>query len=253
LHLTFIASLLLGFAMGCKLSALVVWPLFFIIYAYQWWATKKISVKTIAIFSIVPLFAYALCFVPYSFYPVFELPFTFGSFWTQQTYMWNFHRGLNLQHNYQSEWYTWAILIRPIWYAFEKNSTSTGFFGVLLIGNPLLMWAGIPAMGFVAWEWFWRRSLGAFFVLASYLVLYLSWAVIPRKIKFYYYYYPAAVLLTIGLVFVMVSLAKTRFRWVNVAFLCLAMVFFAFFYPLLSFTEMPSRLFQKWMWLRSWI
>src|SRR5690606_13164584 len=65
------------------------------------------------------------------------------------------HRMLSLQervvepHTYQSVWYEWVLNLRAIWYLYEPIDGAHR--GVMLIGNPLTVLLGLPAMMWCAW------------------------------------------------------------------------------------------------------
>ena len=46
-------------------------------------------------------------------------------------------------HPYQSVWWQWTLNLRPIWYLYEVTNGAQR--GVLMLGNPLTMLAGLPA------------------------------------------------------------------------------------------------------------
>jgi hypothetical protein len=51
--------------------------------------------------------------------------------------------GIVKHHPYQSVWWQWVIDQRAIWYLYEKDGAQRG---IMLIGNPFIMLAGLPAL-----------------------------------------------------------------------------------------------------------
>jgi dolichyl-phosphate-mannose-protein mannosyltransferase len=160
-------------------------------------------------------------------------------------------------HPYMSRWTDWAILKRPIWYAFDKEGPEQEFVrGVLLLGNPLIMWGGLIALLVCLKSWVQTRSRAAFLILFFYGAFYFSWAVIPRKISFYYYYYPAGMVLSLALAWAFVVLEKKKVRFPTAprwAFLGLSAALFVYFLPILAALRIDAGSFKKWMWMWSWI
>jgi len=203
---------------------------------------------------LYPLFFYALTFLPFLF--VENAHLTPMEFLRMQKRMYEGQLRVVNTHPYMSRWYEWPLLIRPIWYAFDKEGTSF-VRGVVLLGNPLLMWTGLLAVLVCAWGWIQERSKVAFLIFLTYTILTFSWAAIPRKVSFYYYYYPSGMVLSLALAYAWDRIEKSwkparryELRW---GFLGLAVMMFVYFYPILAALRIQTDSFRKWMWLSSWI
>jgi dolichyl-phosphate-mannose--protein O-mannosyl transferase len=174
-----------------------------------------------------------------------------------QARMWDGQLRVVQSHPYMSTWPQWPLLSRPIWYAFDKEGARQEFVrGVLLLGNPLVMWAGFLAWLGCLWAWLARRSRPALLITYFYGVLYFSWAAIPRKVSFYYYYYPAAMTLSLALGFIWWRarlLDEKNGKWLGWGFLAASALLFAYFYPILAGVRIDADAFSRWMWFRSWI
>ncbi len=142
---------------------------------------------------------------------------------------------------------------RPMWYFYEKNQEGTYFSGVIMLGNPFLMWTGYAAFLYLIYDWFKNKSQDILFVLCVFATLYLSWALIPRKVNFYYYYYPASLILPLLSIFIMQKINQTKYRYLSHVYILVCVLVFVFFYPIISATDSPAVHFNKWMWLKSWI
>jgi dolichyl-phosphate-mannose--protein O-mannosyl transferase len=106
---------------------------------------------------------------------------------TEQANMWNYHTGMKETHGYASPWWTWPLTIRPTWYAFDTDPLAETRIGIVAIGNAGIWWASIPAMvvgGILAVRE--RRSeLGLAALLA--VGLWLLWGVQKRSLIFQHY------------------------------------------------------------------
>lgn len=154
-------------------------------------------------------------------------------------------------HTYQSDWWTWPLLIRPIWYLYEPVDGAQR--GIILLGNPAVMWPGLLAV--VALYAGWVRS-GSARLLAPAVLWTFSvgvFAVIPKSLGFYYYYYPASVFLA---VVIAVALDRWRVRigaW-DEAYLLLVLGMTLYFLPVLSAEPLAHEgAFKRWTWLDSWV
>ena len=143
--------------------------------------------------------------IPFSIYfgaflPITTLPHNagdvWGAFWNYQATMFNYHANLVATHAFASPWYEWPLDLRPIWY-FSRD-TWEGYSTISAFGNPLLWWAGLPALGCAGWLWWKERRRWAGLALAGFLSVYLPWALVPR-LTFIYHYFTAVPFLVVSL------------------------------------------------------
>ena len=191
-----------------------------------------------------------------SFLPLFFLktePLTLGGVFSLQKEMLDLHMSLKAPHSYSSQWWQWPLLIRPMWYAFDQELEVTR--GVLLIGNPVLFFAGFFAVIYLtlrAWKHPEREN---FIILLLYFSTYLPWILFPRATSFFYYYYPSA--LTLGLavaaVFRIFEKRREGLRMWALVFLVVCFSLFVDFYPILAGIPLPNGTFQRWVWFKNWL
>jgi dolichyl-phosphate-mannose-protein mannosyltransferase len=201
---------------------------------------------------VVPTLVYFATFAPY--FIIQKPPVGFWDLFAMQKKMYEGQLRVVNQHPYMSQWPDWPLLKRPIWYAFDKEGAEQDTVrGVILLGNPLVMWSGLVAIAYCAWSWVRTRSREAFLILAFYVAFYASWALIPRKVAFFYYYYPAGMVLSFALAYVFEHCEKGRNKWPRMIFLAAAFAMFVYFFPILAALKIQGDSFRKWMWFRTWI
>jgi dolichyl-phosphate-mannose--protein O-mannosyl transferase len=208
---------------------------------------------------VVPLLVYFLAFTPYLFvHKADQSTYSVLDFFAMQARMLDGQQRVVTAHPYMSDWKGWPLMLRPIWYAFDKEGGEY-VRGVLMIGNPLIMWSGLLAMIACVWSWFARRSREAFLIVTFFFAFYLCWAVIPRKIAFYYYYYPAGMTLSMAIATVFHYIEaewaelKRQCAWLRWTFLGASVAMFLYFFPILAALRIPADTFRQWMWFKSWI
>jgi dolichyl-phosphate-mannose--protein O-mannosyl transferase len=154
-------------------------------------------------------------------------------------------------HTYMSAWPSWPFLLRPVWYLFDKIGEDR-IAAVMFLGNPLVLWAALPALGICLRDWIVTRRWDAFLILSFYFGPYLAWALLPRALGFLYYYLPPGTVA--GLALVYVSRRGNSPRWLLWAFVGLAFAGFAAMLPVsAAFLGTSMETFNRLMIFQNWI
>lgn len=190
-------------------GALGLAALFFGKLLFTYWDARRRGEETIALLvKCGKLCAWCCLFflaLPFGIYFGAFLPITtlshnagnlWGAFWNYQATMFRYHSTLEATHSFASPWYEWPLDIRPIWYF--AGDTQEGYSTISAFGNPLLWWAGIPALGAAACLRWKERFRWAGLVLAGFLSVYLPWVLVPR-LTFIYHYFTAVPFLVVAL------------------------------------------------------
>jgi len=204
---------------------------------------------------LVPLAVYAACYWPFPLYarsePYFEGANYFASLVELHRRMLELQMQVLEPHPYQSTWSQWVINRRAIWYLYEPVDGAQR--GVLLVGNPLTMLAGLPALGWCAWAGIARRRADAGAVALLYAVSLGMWIVAPKSVQFYYHYLLSSCFLLAALALATDALWRRGQRLVPAALVLGSVGLFAFYYPILTSAPLPGEAaFHRWTWLDSW-
>jgi len=199
----YLSGVFFGLAIASKWIALLA-PLTFLFLNF------KGKIKNKFILLTVMSGAYVLVFIPLFMMDGFK--FSFAEFIPYQWSMWKSQTSQMAAHGYQSVWYQWIMLIRPMWFSYE--SIENKFVrGVLLIGNPLIMWSGLVGILYVFFDFLRKKSELNKFILIFYTVFAFCWIGIPRSVSFYYYYYPASFLLSFALTSLFYDERQKKVQW----------------------------------------
>jgi len=101
--------------------------------------------------------------------------------------MYRYHNTLTAAHPASSPWWAWPLNLKPVWF-YQGSSAGDTAAAIYDAGNNVIWWLGIPAMVFVAYQAFRRRSLALALILVGFLAQWLSWARIDRAAFQYHYY-----------------------------------------------------------------
>lgn len=127
--------------------------------------------------------------------------------------MYNYHNDLHSGHPASSPWWAWALDMKPVWF-YEEGFAGNTSASIYDSGNLVAWWLAIPAMAFVCWQAFRRRSAALALVAIGFFVQWLSWARIDRA-AFQYHYYTALPFLFLALAYFLAELwhGASRRTW----------------------------------------
>ncbi|MEO0463820.1 MAG: phospholipid carrier-dependent glycosyltransferase [Pseudomonadota bacterium] len=203
---------------------------------------------------IVPLATYALTFAP-----GYWLTAPAGISPIAQAGLIGFHADiLEMQgsvmapHSYQSTWPQWVTNTRGIWYLYEFTDNAQR--GVLLIGNPLTMLAGLPALLWCLGVGLARNDWARLGVVIAYGVSLGLWLIAPKPVQFYYHYMMPSTYLLAALALTLSDCTRAKpLRWIAWAVPLGSIALFAIFFPILSAAPLDGPMsFAKWTWLMGW-
>ncbi|MCD2324722.1 phospholipid carrier-dependent glycosyltransferase [Sphingomonas sp. IC-56] len=207
------------------------------------------TVPGLLVLGLVSVATYFLTFLPAFFYT--NAPLTLGELIPLQQQMWALQTQVLPSHTYQSDWWSWPLMLRPIWYFYEWDRGAQR--GVLLIGNPVVMWGGLAAVLACFWAGLRERSNRALAVALLWTASVAIYAIIPKSLGFYYYYHLSGLFLCLVIPVAFLHLDRGRGRGWEEWFLVAAVVAFVYFYPILAASPLKdAQGFQHWMWFPSW-
>jgi len=157
-------------------------------------------------------------------------------------------------HPYRSVWYEWIGNWRAIWYLYKPVDGVQR--GIVLIGNPFTMYAGLAALGWALWQGIRSRRADLLAFVALYAASLGMWAVSGKPIQFFYHYLLPSTFMMGALALALDALwqRKDNWRWTAPAALAISCAMFAWFYPIISAAPLccgrPS--YVEWMWFHSW-
>lgn len=171
--------------------------------------------------------------------------------------MYSANAGLKATHSYGSKWYTWPLLIRPIYYWFGAGDDVSG--RIYLQGNPLIWWLGFSII--IYW-FFWflgqifqknkDRDFAAIgFILAGYFCNLLPYVFVSR-VSFLYHYFPSLIFLFIAFGFFLWKYFR-KYPYLIAAVFLLIIASFVFFAPLSYGLSLTEPAFNGRVWLPTWL
>jgi len=197
-----------------------------------------------ACLAVIPLLVYFLVYIPYLQlgHGIATQNLGPGYGWSLdelQSQMFGYHFGLQAGHPAASPWWSWPLDLKPVWFyghSFDDRLIAVIYNG----GNPVLFWAGIPAIVFAVLQAWRRRSPALVLVAAAFAFQYLPWTRIERA-TFQYHYLTAVMFAMIAVAyFVDEGLRSWRQRSLAIGFLVAVVVAGVLIFPLGSALAMPD-------------
>ncbi len=279
-----IAGIFWGFALATKWTALYGIFIFSLFFAREYLFINALRYKYIikyiffipVFFIIIPVIIYVSSYAPFFFLsdpnipsqidsrnsvimmgrsvclPIFPAEYCdkLAIVWNVQQQMFWYHTNLKAIHSYQSLWYTWPFDIKPVYYY-------VGNFGdriaqIYAMGNPIILWAGIPAIIFAIYRLIKKSKFNLGLVLTCYLAFWLPWSLSPR-IMFIYHYLPSIPFLTILIAFALREFWGGKIGKILVlSYLFLVVLAFVYFYPHVAAWPVPTTFNNSYFWFSSW-
>jgi dolichyl-phosphate-mannose--protein O-mannosyl transferase len=196
------------------------------------------------------LLVYFATFLPYLFLregalSLFAIP-------GQQIEMLRLQSQILAPHPYSSHWWQWVIDQRPIWYFYEPVDDVQR--GVLMLGNPAIMWGGLAALPACLWAGWRERAHPLLVPVLLWAAALLFFILIPKGLQFYYHYFVPSLLLCAACAGALDHYFWRRgakvVPWLAIGFAALV---FLEFLPIISAAPLGDpQDFNRWMWLDSW-
>ena len=215
----------------------------------------KICASCVVTFVLIPGFIYTMSYLPISM--VKGYPDVWHAMLNNQTYMYNYHSGLEATHPYSSAWYQWPIDYRPLWaYSAPVETVGQNNIGCISIfGNPLIFWSSIVAFIYTVIVGIIKRDKKVLFLVVGLLAQILPWVFVTRCV-FIYHFFASTPFLIIMIVYTLRDLEE-RFGWfkhISNCFVALCGLLFVGFYPVLSGMTVTKDYSNIWLkWLNSWV
>src|SRR5262249_15783043 len=98
-----------------------------------------------ACFLVMPVSFYLLAYAPYFLW----WHHSWADFVRLHSEMWWFHHHLPDEHGLSSPWYSWPLMLRPVWFFFVPDASNSAVQVICCVGNPWIWWLSIPSITYV--------------------------------------------------------------------------------------------------------
>lgn len=198
-----------------------------------------------ASFLLLPAVIYLLSYGQY-----FAMGYSLADWKELQSQMWIYHSRLREGHAWASPWWTWPLMLKPVWY--HAGALPQYVEQVFAMGNPLLWWLFLPAVAYLGWCWH-KRGHDALtgLVLLGFLGNWLPWMLSPR-IAFIYHFLPSVPFGCIAIAAGLKHLEEIRLKNVAWGYMAVVLAGFLFFYPHWTSVWVSRSFSNQHYWLSTW-
>ena len=216
--------------------------------------TVELFLLSLIFFIIIPVMIYILSFIIVPMYGTkwHNLNEFIDQVIQYNTYMFNYHTGLESTHPYSSKWYEWLFNIRPIWYYVKRNPDT--IMTISCMNNPLINISGVIAIIYGFYQTFIKKNQTFLILLIMYFTNLVPWMFVSRT-TFAYHYYPCIPFLILILTYTLYHLSRNnrQFEYLMQAIIILSFILFIIFLPVTGGFETTNFYVQKFLrWLPTW-
>ena len=218
-----------------------------------WQYTIKTLLWCCVFYILVPVVIYLASYIPYV---LCEEHYDLNGIWGVQQFMFSYHSGLKATHPYQSPWWQWPLIIRPMWY-YVTYDVPEGCIGTIsAMGNPAVWWVCCVVTATVIIKLIRGRikpDKEWAVLLIGLAAEYIPWVLVPRCTFIYHYFASVPFIVLISVRALMFKEQKDeKYRWLKWVWLAAAIALFALFYPAITGIICSKNYIKMLEWLPSW-
>jgi dolichyl-phosphate-mannose--protein O-mannosyl transferase len=202
-------------------------------------------------FFLVGFLAIGVVIYVLTYIPFLMIGHTLLDVYKVQWSMYNYHATLTATHPYSSPWWSWPLMIRPVWF-YVSNLPGGNVSTIAAMGNPAVWWIGFASVILAAWEGLRNKSRTCLFILTIFLFQWLPYAFISRVLFLYVFYFNVPIMILATTYFINKDWNTRQGKTMVVIYLIVVVSLFAIFYPVTSGVPAPSFWRDGLKWLRSW-
>lgn len=192
-----------------------------------------------------------------------------------QLRMFGYHAGIEATHPFSSPWWSWPLMLKPLWMYSNTLDGTAMVSTIVLMGNPAIWWCSIPALILIGIRLIADKirkreySFVSLFILIPFLLQWIPYVVITRILFIYHFvpnvpfmifaltywttFLPAVKTLTKNSSLENKALSKENIiKCIVIAFLISIAVLFFLFYPVISGYPVAYEYKESLRWLSGW-
>ena len=256
----FFSGLFFGCAVSVKwlgfYTGLGIAIIFFSKLIYECIKSKKfdkqyveIIIFCIIFFILIPILIYTTCY--FSFQTVYGNISNFEELFKITSDMYKFHSTLDASHPFSSEWYTWPLMLIPVWFHISNVGNNT-ISTITSVGNPAVWWFSIIGLAYLVFATITTKKKEYLFILIMFLSVWTPFIWIGRVMFLYHYFAAFIYALLATTCFWEFIIEKLHKKWLLWIYLVVVLILFFVFYPVSSGIPIDKEYADSLHWLVTW-
>ncbi len=166
--------------------------------------------------------------------------------------MYNYHSTLNATHSFSSAWWSWPLILKPVWLYVSYLPLSLKST-IVLLGNPAVWWIGFSSIIFTTISFWKKKSFESMFILVFFFIHWIPYMLISR-ITFLYHFYINVPILCLASAYFINKYWNTKWgKIIGVIYFSIVVILFGYFYNIISGTSSTVSWIDSLKWLPGWI
>ena len=165
--------------------------------------------------------------------------------------MYNYHATLTATHAFSSPWWTWPLMLKPVWLYVSYLPLSMKST-IVLLGNPAVWWAGFAFLILAVERAVLKKGLACIFITAFFFFQWIPYVFISRVTFLYHFYVNVPLLCLASAYFLSKYWSKKWGKVAAIAYFISVVAMFGLFYSIISGMPTPTSWIDSLKWLNGW-
>ena len=209
----------------------------------------KLSIICIISFIMIPVVIYVMSYLLFPNVSYYDG--TLKGILETTKMMYDYHAYLDATHPFSSNWYSWVVMYKPVWYygGLYSNNSHASIVG---IGNPSIWWLSLPGIIYIIYRVIKKHDNDSLFILIFILATYLPYVFIGR-IMFMYHFFVTFPFIILAITSMFKGICeKIKSNDLCLFYIVLVVVMFVIFYPVTTGIVVSNEYFDSIKWISSW-
>ena len=208
---------------------------------YKFFINKKIIYAftgSVTIFGLV----YLISYVPYM-----RLGHSLMDVYNSQWFMLKYHSELTATHPFSSPWYTWPLILRPVW-LYVSDLGEGVVSTIVLMGNPAIWWMGLALIITISEKAVKEQNSSYLYIITMFFFQWIPYSFFTRSLFLYHFYPNTTIFCICASTQIYRKWIEKNTIWKEMTYLFMIITCYLIFYPIISGSPISLwwRNFLKW-------
>jgi dolichyl-phosphate-mannose--protein O-mannosyl transferase len=165
--------------------------------------------------------------------------------------MYNYHSTLNATHAFSSAWWSWPLILRPVWLYVSYLPLSVKST-IALLGNPAVWWVGFSLIILAIERVIRKKSFECAFIVTFFFIHWIPYMLISRITFLYHFYINVSLLCLVSAYFLSKYWTTKWGKIISIIYFSIVTILFGYFYVIISGAPAPISWIDSLKWFPGW-